>query len=338
MEMILQYYLKYDIIELQDKLRHNILRINIERRLSMNIAINEINQRLSADTDSFIRQTNESYMSRLTEIAEEIAANRDKRPIILVCGPSGSGKTTTALMLEKLLDGKGFETHTLSLDNYFSPLTDEEKERLATGEIDLESPLRVDSAFLTEQLNAIDACEPVELPIYDFKESTRISSGNILQRKPGELVILEGIHSLNPEVIGIPDEKTAKIYVSVRTRITNGEAVLHPSKIRLMRRFMRDRLFRKRSLSDTLAMFASVEAGENKYIMPYKYRSDYDVDTFMSYEICAYRDCLFDDISAMKENPVIGEIYGFLSETSPLSRERIPSDSLICEFIGGEDK
>lgn len=303
----------------------------------MNIAINEINQRLSADTDDFIRQTNDAYMSRLTEIAEEIAEKRDERPIILVCGPSGSGKTTTALMLEKLLDGKGYETHTLSLDNYFSPLSAEEKELLATGEIDLESPLRVDSEFLTEQLNAIDACEPVELPIYDFKESTRVRSGNILHRKPGELVILEGIHSLNPDVIGIPDEKTAKIYVSVRTRITNDGEVLHPSKIRLMRRFMRDRLFRKRSLSDTLAMFGNVEAGENKYIMPYKYRSDYDVDTFMAYEICAYKDCLFEDISVMKGNPIIDEIYGFLSKTAPLSRERIPSDSLICEFIGDSD-
>ena len=159
-------------------------------------------------------------------------------------------------------------------------------------------------------------------------------SGNILQRKPGELVILEGIHSLNPDVIRIPDETTAKIYVSVRTRITANGETLHPSKIRLMRRMVRDRLFRKRTLRDTLKMFRSVEEGENKYIMPYKYRSTYDVDTFMAYEICAYRDLLLEDLRKLPDDPELRDAGAFLADAAALSAEALPEDSLIREFVG----
>lgn len=300
----------------------------------MNIELNEINEKLLTDSNAFIQETDSAYRSRLLEIADDIAAHRSERPIILLSGPSGSGKTTTAQMIEQILDEQGIETHTLSLDNYFNPLTEAEKELLAKGQIDLESPTRVDSAFLSEQLTAIEEGKPVELPIYDFKESKRVMSGNILQRRPGELVIMEGIHSLNPDVIQIPDALTAKIYVSVRTRITAGGEVLHPSKIRLMRRMVRDRLFRKRTLAETLMMFRSVEEGENKYIMPYKYRSTYDVDTFMAYEICAYRDFLLDDFRTMQDEPELLDAGAFLADAAALPSEALPENSLIREFVG----
>ncbi|MBR0486012.1 MAG: adenylyl-sulfate kinase, partial [Oscillospiraceae bacterium] len=209
----------------------------------MNIELKKINAQATENTAEFIRNANETYLEQLRKIADDIALHRDRKPIILLSGPSGSGKTTSALMIEKILDEQGIETHTLSLDNYFSPLTEQEKELFALGQLDLESPKRVDSPFLTEQLREIYHCRPVELPIYDFKESTRIKSGKILHRKPGELVILEGIHSLNPDIVTFKDSRTAKIYVSVRTRIFKDGVLLQPSKIRQMRRLVRDMLF-----------------------------------------------------------------------------------------------
>jgi len=300
----------------------------------MNIELNEINQGVTGNPSAYIRSVNYAYLSNLTGIATDIAVHREKRPIILLSGPSGSGKTTSALMIEKLLDEQGIETHTLSLDNYFSPLSDYEKELFSEGKLDLESPNRIDRDFLTEQLTSIYHCEPVPLPTYDFRESARIFDGSVLHRKQGELVILEGIHSLNPDIIDFPDENTAKIYVSVRTRITQDGRELHPSKIRLMRRLVRDLLFRKRSFKDTLMMFDSVEDGENKYIMPYKYRSTYDVDTFMAYEICAYQPFLLDAFRKMADEPIIKEMLDFLENTAPLERKEITPDSLVCEFIG----
>ncbi|MBE6850465.1 MAG: adenylyl-sulfate kinase [Ruminococcus sp.] len=303
----------------------------------MNIELKTINNRLLTDPQGFVQDTDTAYQNRLNEIADDIAAHRAERPIILLSGPSGSGKTTTAQMIEKILDLRGIETHTLSLDNYFRTLTDEDKILFAQGKLDLESPNRVDSEFLSEQLTAIEEGKPVELPTYDFKESARVMSGNILHRKKGELVILEGIHSLNPDVIRIPDDKTAKIYVSVRTRITDNGEILHPSKIRLMRRMVRDRLFRKRSLNDTLMMFRSVEEGENKYIMPYKYRSTYDVDTFMAYEICAYKNCLLDDLKDMSHEPELMDAGAFLADAAAMPNGALSADSLIREFVGSKD-
>ncbi len=300
----------------------------------MSIDITEINSGITSNPSDFIHQADNNYHQRLIDIARDIAENRSRRPVILLSGPSGSGKTTTALMIEKILDDMGIQTHTLSMDNYFCSLTEEEKALMAEGKIDLESPLRVDSEFLSTQLEDIYNCKPVELPRYDFETSSRASTGTVFERKQGELVILEGIHALNPDVITLPDEETAKIYVSVRTRITSGELTLHPSKIRLMRRLVRDLKFRKRSLRETINMFASVEEGENKYIMPYKYRSTYDVDTFMPYEVCAYRQALFSDLSAIDDEEVIGDAMTVLSSTAPLSFNLIPPDSLICEFVG----
>lgn len=300
----------------------------------MNIELPVINMEIKKNHAEFINLVNSSYLRRLTEIADDIAEHRNERPIILLSGPSGSGKTTTAMMIEKILDENGVETHTLSMDNYFCPLSDEEKRLLAEGQIDLESPSRVDSKFLSSQLEAIESCEPVELPRYDFKSSARVKTGRFFQRRPGELVILEGIHALNPEVITLPDEKSAKVYVSVRTRITDGDITLHPSKIRLMRRLVRDSKFRRRSFRETLMMFPSVEEGENKYIMPYKYRSTYDVDTFMAYEVCAYREPLLDGLLQFGEAADLADALTVLSDAVPLSAENITPDSLICEFIG----
>lgn len=300
----------------------------------MYIDLGYINTQVKNNAAEYIRHTNAAYLDNLRRIAEDIKANREKRPIVLLSGPSGSGKTTSALMIEKMLDEQGCETHTLSLDNYFSPLTGHEKELFHAGKLDLESPKRVDSDFLTEQLTKIYNCEPVRLPTYDFKESTRVFDGTVLHRKPGELVILEGIHSLNPDIIHFPDEKTAKIYVSVRTRITQDGQELHPSKIRLMRRLVRDLLFRKRSFTDTLMMYGSVEEGENKYIMPYKHRSTYDVDTFMAYEICAYQPFLIEAFRQMQNEPLVREMLAFLEHTVRLMQEQITPDSLVCEFIG----
>ena len=298
----------------------------------MNISLSEINNEILHNAGSFIRKANESYLSRLTEIAADIADNRTQKPVILLSGPSGSGKTTTALMIEQLLDSQGISTHTFSMDNYFRPLTDSEKQLLSEGKVDLESPARVDSELLTHQLEAIIACEPVDLIRYDFRNSTRSVTGTF-RRAPGELVILEGIHALNPQVISLPDERTAKIYVSVRTRITSGDIVLHPSKIRLMRRLVRDMKFRQRSFAETVRMFRSVEEGENKYIMPFKYRSTYDVDTFMPYEVGAYKNFLLDGLTALNR-PELSDAVQVLSEAAELDWKKVTPDSLICEFIG----
>lgn len=301
----------------------------------MNIEINRINSGIEHNTEEYIKSINEAYVYQLKKIADNIAETKETKPVILLSGPSGSGKTTTALMLANLLSEIGCPTHTLSMDNYFKSLSDDERELSILGKLDLESPDRVDKELLNEQIEAISKCREVEIPLYNFASSKRDGIKMKFQRKEGELVIFEGIHALNPAVITFDEEKLNNIYVSVRTRITSGNIILHPSKIRLMRRMIRDRNFRKRSLRETMNMFHSVESGENKYIMPYKHRSDYDIDTFMAYEMNVYRDELLSELLEMSDVPELADVTEVLSNLDALDKNYITSDSLICEFIGG---
>lgn len=303
----------------------------------MNIEVARINNAINSDPLAFVRDTNKDYLYKLENIAKSIASTSKERPVILLSGPSGSGKTTTALMLERLLDNMGHETHTISMDNYFCPLTQEEKELAALGKMDLESPLRVDKKLLNQQIEAISNCEEVNIPKYNFKSSTRDGIVRTLKRKPGELVIFEGIHALNPDVITVEDKYISKIYVSVRTRVTSGDVCLHPSRVRLMRRMIRDKKFRDRSLRETMNMYPSVESGENKYIMPYKNRSDYDIDTFMAYEISAYRETLIEQLREMRDVPELKEAINVLEKIVPIDERFITPDSLICEFLGNSE-
>ncbi|MDE7105111.1 MAG: nucleoside kinase [Ruminococcus sp.] len=300
----------------------------------MNIEVNRINSGIKKNPTEYVKSANELYFWYLKKIAEIIADNKENKPIILLSGPSGSGKTTTALMLAQMLGELGCPTHTLSMDNYFRSLTDEEHELSLLGKLDLESPERVDKELLNTQIEAISKFREVDIPRYNFADSKRNGIKLTLKRQPDELVIFEGIHALNPDVITVPDSRICKLYVSVRTRIVYNDIILHPSKVRLMRRMIRDRNFRKRSVRETMNMFHSVESGENKYIMPYKYRSDYDIDTFMAYEMNVYRDSLLDELKTMNDVPELADVTEVLENLDSLDKKNITSDSLICEFIG----
>lgn len=301
----------------------------------MNIEINRINSGIKQNPQEYVKSVNEIYLWHIKEIAEHIAENKEQIPVILLSGPSGSGKTTTALIIAKMLSDMGCPTHTLSMDNYFKSLTDEECELSVLGKLDLESPDRVDKELLNRQISAISRCEAVDIPNYNFATSKRDGVKMNFRRNDGELVIFEGIHALNPDVITFDEDKLCKLYVSVRTRMVCGNIILHPSKIRLMRRMIRDRNFRRRSLRETMNMFDNVENGENKYIMPYKHRSDYDIDTFMSYEMNVYKESLLDELRTMTDIPELADVTEVLENLDPLDKKYITPDSLICEFIGG---
>ena len=147
--------------------------------------LHDINRELTAAPAAFAARADAEYEARLQRLAQDIYARREENPVILISGPSGSGKTTTALKLEKLLDSWGCETHTLSMDNYFHPFDEEQRQRAARGEIDLESPARVDADLLSRQLRDIIRRRPVRLPKYDFTTSQRVYPGAVLERRSG---------------------------------------------------------------------------------------------------------------------------------------------------------
>ena len=303
------------------------------------ILIDEIIKR-AAEPARFVSESEKEYESKLDDIALNISRNSSDRPFILISGPSGSGKTTSGMKLEERLDKMNFETHILSLDNYFHPITDEERPLFEAHKLDLESPARVDSDLLNSQLHDMMNGKEVELPTFDFVTNTRKKSGKTLKLHKGELIILEGIHSLNPSVIENSENFSSGIYVSVRSRVEHrkmGESyLLHPSKIRLARRMIRDGRTRNRVSSDTVALYDSVERGENKYIMPYKHRADYNIDTFFPCELCVYKGMTPASLPEdEKKYPWLTELFEVLAEIPEISPELVPHQSLLREFIGG---
>ena len=298
----------------------------------------ELSVLLNTDPAAVLENDRRRYFRQIVDAADLIAANAEKRPVICLAGPSGSGKTTTALLIERELDQRGMETHTLQMDDFFSPLTPQELELMKENRLDLEKPTRVDVPFFQEQLDHILAGDEIQLPRYDFKTSKRVFEGKTLHRKPGELVIMEGIHALNPSVTGHM-ETTTRIYVSVRTRITAGSGlVLHPSKIRLARRLLRDRTCRGRKLTETIDMRKRVDRGEQNYIMPFKNNAHFSIDSFYSAELSVYKPYLFEDLQALvPDYPDLEDLVLILSELPAVDSSLLPRDSLLREFIGGSE-
>lgn len=301
------------------------------------ISVSELNK-AAKNPDRLISDSENAYADRISEAAERIYLERAEKPLVLISGPSGSGKTTTAARLQRILNENGCSTHTISMDNYFLPINETEKARDENGNIDFESPLRLDIPLFREHLEKLFYCGEIEIPGFDFATQERVK-GMPMKRGTGDLVILEGIHALNPMVTGDSDSYTNRVYVSVRTRISDKhDRLLHPSKIRLMRRLMRDKLYRGRSLAETFEFFKSVERGENLYIMPYKQRASFDIDTFIAYEPLVYRNILLPDLEQTakeyEDYAYFSDIELFLRQLTNIDRNLVPENSLIKEFIG----
>ena len=303
------------------------------------ISIHDINRMTEDAPESFVIDSEAAYDKQLRTLADDICRHAKERPITLISGPSGSGKTSTACRLEQILDASGFETHTLSMDNYYADGMRNREIVDQFGKPDYESPLRLDTDLLNTQLEQLARGEAVELPIFDFTEQKQKKSGKILKRKPNELIIMEGIHALNPNVTGDSQGIANRIYLSVRTRIKMENTCLHPSLIRFARRLIRDNRSRGRSPKGSYEMLASISRGENLYIMPYKHFANYELDTFMGYELSVYQPLLLETVRALTENAApdsgISILLRFLEVLTPMEPAWIPEQSLVREFIGG---
>ena len=303
------------------------------------IAIQDVNERIHASPESVVIDAEAQYDRSLRDLADVICRQAFSRPIILISGPSASGKTTTACRLEQILDAAGYESHTLSMDNYYSDGIKNKDIVDQFGNPDYESPARLDIDLLNTQLDQLARGEEVELPEFDFAAQKQRKSGRTLRRKPHELIIMEGIHALNPDVIGSAHDTAVRIYLSVRTRITKEDRKLHPSLIRFARRLIRDNRTRGRAPEESCKMLSSISRGENLYIMPFKHYADHELDTFMCYELSVYRPFILDTVRKLTEiapaDSGIPMLLEFLEQLEPMEPAWIPEQSVVREFIGG---
>lgn len=297
-----------------------------------------INEYALNDPAGLVEKAENHYDREITETAQRIADD-DSLKIVAIAGPSASGKTTTAHILSEKLQKLGEQTEVVSLDDFYLPT--EQLPLTEDGKYDIESVKALDRELMKKCFGEIINTGKTELPKYVFAEKRRILSARSIDISGRGIVIVEGLHALNPVITDlVPRKNIFKAYISVNRSVLddNGEVLLTSRQIRLMRRVLRDRIFRGSSVNETLALWKGVVEGEKKYLYCFKDTADVLIKTLHIYEPCLYRNdfCALCDVT---QN--ITDCRDYFLKTAeavrkfvPLDEALIPHNSLIREFIG----
>ena len=275
---------------------------------------------------------------KISQIADTIAGRKGIK-VVLIAGPSSSGKTTFCKRLSVQLLASGVKPVQISLDDYFVNRTDTPKDE--NGELDYESIYALNISLINEQFNALFRGEEVELPKYNFQTGLSEKSGNRLHLGENNVLVVEGIHALNPVLTEqIADDKKFKIYASALTTILLDDHNYIPTTDnRLLRRIVRDYKYRGCSAQETIHRWPSVRAGENKWIFPYQEQADVMFNTALLFELAVIKPQAEEVLEQVPENcEEYAEAYRlrkFLKYFAPLPFRNLPPTSLLREFLGG---
>lgn len=301
--------------------------------------VGDFNQAIDANHATDIINISEALQEKkIAKIAEEIASRKGVK-LVLLAGPSSSGKTTSCKRLSIQLAVNGLKPLQISLDDYF---VDREKTpKDASGEYDYESIYALDLDLINEQFNALFRGEEVELPKYDFQSGKSKKSGNRLKMTDNNVLVVEGIHALNPELTAhIPQEQIFRVYASALTTILlDNHNYIPTTDNRLLRRIIRDYKYRGVSAQETIHRWPSVRAGENKWIFPFQENADAMLNTAMLYELAVIKMQAEPLLQQVPENcEEYAEAYRllkFLRYFKGIPYNNLPPTSLLREFLGG---
>jgi uridine kinase len=295
-------------------------------------------QRRSNDLINVAEALHDKMISRISdEIAKRYSEGGAR--IVLVAGPSSSGKTTTTKRLAIQLMTNLLKPQMISLDNYFvnrenTPLDE-------NGEYDYESLYSLDLEQFNKDLNDILAGKEVELPTYNFELGKRVYKGDKIKLEEGSILLMEGIHGLNPELTAHIEERMKyRIYVSALTTISiDNHNWIPTTDNRLLRRIIRDYKYRGSSAVDTIRRWPSVRRGEERWIFPYQENADATFNSSLLFELGVMKEYAEQILREVpRDVPEYGEAYRlrkFLSYIVPIGDTMIPSTSLLREFLGG---
>lgn len=304
--------------------------------------VGELNEQVvRQNVPSLINVAEALHEKALARISDDITARytRGGARIVLISGPSSSGKTTTTKRLAIQLMTNLLKPQMISLDDYF--VDRERTPRDFTGDYDYESLYALDLEQFNADLNAILACEEVQLPTYNFELGKRQYKGKRLRLDPGSILLIEGIHGLNPELTShIPEVMKYRVYVSALTTLAIDDHNWVPTTDnRLLRRIIRDYKYRGTSAEDTIRRWPSVRRGEEKWIFPYQENADAMFNSSLIFELGVMKDYAENILRSVPSDvPEYAEAYRlrkFLSFFLPVDIRYIPSTSLLREFLGG---
>ncbi len=277
------------------------------------------------------------HEQRITNIASQIAEQINDLRVVLIAGPSSSGKTTFSKRLAIQLLAMGISPFPLEMDRYF--VDREQTPRDENGHYDFETIKAVDTQTLGENVKSLIAGDEVQLPYFDFKSGTS-SPGNFIRLQPGQIIILEGIHGMNPELIpNIPKHKTFRIYASALTQLNlDAHNRVSTTDTRLIRRIVRDARERGYNAQDTINRWESVRRGEKRYIFPHQGNADIIFNSALVYELSALKSLaepLLRQVSfGTREHIEAKRLLALLEWFRPLDVNLIPDNSILREFVG----
>ena len=301
--------------------------------------VGDFNQAIEAGHATDIINISEALQEKkLAKIAEDIAQRKGVK-LVLLAGPSSSGKTTSCKRLSIQLAVNGLKPLQISLDDYFVDRDKTPKDE--NGEYDFESIYALNLDLLNDQFNALFRGEEVDLPKYDFPSGKSIQSGKKLKLEPSNVLVVEGIHALNPELTAhIPEEQIYRVYASALTTILlDNHNYIPTTDNRLLRRIIRDYKYRGVSAQETIHRWPSVRAGENKWIFPFQENADAMLNTAMLYELSVLKMQAEPLLQQVPENcEEYAEAYRllkFLKYFKGIPYNNLPPTSLLREFLGG---
>jgi uridine kinase len=302
--------------------------------------VGEFNQ-MCRHNQSFnlIKVSEALHEKKVAEIADVISKKAEKVRFVLVSGPSSSGKTTFSKRLSVQLMVCGLKPIVLSLDNYFVNRTETPLDE--NGEWDFEHLHALDLEFFNLQLKQLLQGEEIEIPFFNFEDGKRYFKGEKIKLNPDNVLVLEGIHALNPAMTpGIPDDTKFKIYVSALTTISiDNHNWIPTTDTRLLRRIIRDYRFRNYSARETIARWPSVRRGEEKWIFPYQENADIMFNSALLFELAVLKrhaePILAEVPKYCEEYTETHRLIKFLNYFISIPEREIPPTSLLREFVGG---
>ena len=296
--------------------------------------LNNINENVESNMESFINDAESRFESSVTELADRFTSDCD---IVLLAGPSSSGKTTTAGKIAQKIKNSGRNAYTLSLDDYYRnaadiPLTEK-------GLKDFENVSALDIDLIRRTFSDLIEKRTAQVPEFDFVSGTRKPETRKLELKKGDLIIVEGIHALNPIITkGLDESHITKVYISVSSRVTDdsGRVIFSKRNLRLVRRMIRDYHYRNTSVEKTLSQWPEVLKGEDKYIFPFERNASFRIDSFHPYEPCLFKSEAVELLKTLGEDsdvfPIASELKNRFSELDTIDMSKLPTNSLLREF------
>ncbi|WP_102407411.1 nucleoside kinase [Parabacteroides bouchesdurhonensis] len=314
--------------------------LTLQRTVGLN-NVGDLNRAIEKGLSREIILVSEAMQEKqVAKIAEDIAHRyQDGVRMVLISGPSSSGKTTFCKRLEIQLTTNLLHPVGISLDDYFLNREDTPKDE--SGEYDFESLYALDLPYFNSDLKKLLSGEEIELPSFNFETGSRIYKGKKLKLHENSVLVIEGIHALNPELTAFVDDKYKyRVYVSVLTSISlDNHNWIPTTDNRLLRRIIRDYRFRGYSAEDTISRWPSVRRGEDKWIFPYQENADAMFNSAMLYELAALRRFAEPILSEVREsdraNAEAYRLLRFLRYFNYIPDEDLPGTSLLREFLGG---